>query len=109
MKRGELWTASGGADYAGKPRPVVIVQDDRLGVTASITICPFTSMSREVPLFRIAIKPTATNGLGKTSYVMIDKITTVARQKLGRQVGQLSADDMTRVERQLLVFLGLAQ
>ena len=28
MKRGEIWTVSGGKDYAGKPRPVVIVQED---------------------------------------------------------------------------------
>jgi mRNA interferase MazF len=109
VKRGEIWTASGGPDYAGKPRPVLIVQDDRLGITASITICPFTSTSREAPLFRAAIKPTVTNGLGKASYVMIDKVTTVARQRLGRPIGHLSADDMIRIDRLLLVFLGLAK
>jgi mRNA interferase MazF len=31
MKRGEVWTVAGGADYAGKPRPVVILQDDSFG------------------------------------------------------------------------------
>ena len=37
MKRGEIWTVSG-AGYAGKPRPAVIVQDDRFDATASVTI-----------------------------------------------------------------------
>ena len=30
MKRGEVWTAAAGSGYAGKPRPVVIIQDDPL-------------------------------------------------------------------------------
>lgn len=38
MRRGDIWTASGGNDYAGKPRPVVIVQDDSFDSTASITV-----------------------------------------------------------------------
>ena len=28
MKRAEIWTVAGGSDYAGKPRPAVIIQDD---------------------------------------------------------------------------------
>jgi mRNA-degrading endonuclease toxin of MazEF toxin-antitoxin module len=38
VKRGEVWTAAGGRDYAGKPRPVVVVQDDRFDATGSITV-----------------------------------------------------------------------
>jgi mRNA-degrading endonuclease toxin of MazEF toxin-antitoxin module len=37
MKRGEVWTVSGGKDYAGKPRPAVIMQDDSFDATYSIT------------------------------------------------------------------------
>ena len=29
MRRGEIWTVAGGAAYAGKSRPAVIIQDDR--------------------------------------------------------------------------------
>ena len=36
MRRGEVWTAAGGKDYAGKPRPIVIVQDDRFNATSSV-------------------------------------------------------------------------
>ena len=33
MRRSEVWTVSGGKDYAGKPRPVVIIQDDAFDAT----------------------------------------------------------------------------
>lgn len=36
---------------------------------------------------------------------MVDKITTIRRNKLGEQIGVLSDSDMTRLERVMLVFL----
>jgi mRNA interferase MazF len=63
LKRGEIWTASGGADYAGKPRPVVIVQDDNFDRTASITICPLTIHGIDAGLVRPSIEPAPGNGL----------------------------------------------
>ena len=51
MTRGEVWTVSA-SGYAGKPRPAVIVQDDRFDATASVTICVFTTDDTEAPLFR---------------------------------------------------------
>ena len=43
MKRGDVWTTSGGNNYARKHQPVVIVQDDSFDSTASITVCAFTA------------------------------------------------------------------
>ena len=57
MRRGEIWTVAGGGGYAGKPRPVVLVQDDRFSATNSVTICAFTTDLTEAPLFRIPIEP----------------------------------------------------
>ncbi len=57
MKRGEIWTVAGGKGYAGKPRPVVILQDDRFDKTGSITVCAFTSDPTEAPLFRLPVGP----------------------------------------------------
>lgn len=108
MRRGEVWTAAGGADYAGKPRPVVIVQDDRFNATSSVTICAFTSDPTEAPLIRIAIEPSATNGLVTTSRLMVDKLTTVPKPKLGRRIGRLTDEDVLRLNRGLMIFLGLA-
>ncbi len=108
MKRGEVWTAAGGPDYAGKPRPVVIVQDDNFDQTASITICGFTSDETDAPLFRLPIAPSAGNGLDQPSRLMADKITTMPKAKLGQCIGQLSAADTTRLNRAIALFLGLA-
>jgi mRNA interferase MazF len=103
-----VWTASGGKDYAGTPRPVVIVQDDRFDATDSITVCAFTSDPTDAPLFRIAVEPSDANGLETTSRLMADKITTVPRRKLGTRLGQLGAEDVVRLNRAMMIFLGLA-
>ncbi len=107
MRRGEIWTAAGGPAYLGKPRPVVVVQDDRFDATDSVTICAFTTDSTEAPLFRLPIDPTLTNGLSEPCSLMVDKITTVRRANLGRIVGQLSREDQVRLDRAVAVFLGL--
>lgn len=109
MKRGEIWTVSGGADYAGKPRPVVIVQDDDFDATRSITICAFTTDPTEAPLFRIRIDPTDQNGLQAASGLMVDKITTVSKEKLGARMGRLEDEDVLRLNQAMIVFLGLAR
>src|SRR2546421_12887917 len=107
MRRGEIWTAAGGKDYAGKPRPVVIVQDDRFDATDSITVCALTTDPTEAPLFRLPVAPNERNGLRSACRVMVDKITTVAKTKLGSRVGQLDDEDMVRLYRPLLGFLGV--
>ena len=108
MKRGEIWTLAGGADYAGKPRPVVIVQNDRFDATQSITVCPFTTNPISAPLFRLPIEPTQENGLRRTCQMMADKVMTVPRKKLGVRVGRLRDEEMVSVNRALMVFLGIA-
>lgn len=108
MRRGEIWTVAGGRDYAGKPRPAVIVQDDRFEGTGSVTICAFTTDPTEAPLFRLAVEPDEHNGLEAPCRLMADKITTVPRTKVGARVGRLSDEDMVRLSRAILVFLGLA-
>ena len=108
MERGDVWTVAGGPDYAGKPRPAVIIQDDAFGATGSITICPFTTHAVDAPLMRLAIAPSDQNGLRASSHVMIDNITTVSRTKLELRAGRLSDEDLVRVNRAVAVFLGLA-
>ncbi|HEX8094912.1 type II toxin-antitoxin system PemK/MazF family toxin [Jatrophihabitans sp.] len=107
MRRGEIWTVAGGGDYAGKPRPALILQDDHFD-TDSVTVCLFTSDPTDAPLIRLEIAPSATNGLDATSRLMVDKITTVHRRKLGSKVGVLDDADLLRVNRGIMVFLGIA-
>jgi mRNA interferase MazF len=108
MRRGEVWTAAGGKDYAGKPRPIAIVQDDFFDSTDSITVCPITSDPTDIPLFRIALEPADSNGLRIASRIMIDKITTMPKSKLGARIGRLDDEDIVRLNRAILAFLGLA-
>jgi mRNA interferase MazF len=108
MKRGEIWTVAGGKDYAGKPRPAVILQDDRFNKTDSITICAFTTDPTDAPLFRILVEPTESNGLRSPCRLMVDKITTVPKARAGTRVGRLAGEDMVRLNRAVLVFFGIA-
>ena len=108
MRRGEIWTVAGGGDYAGKPRPVVIVQDDSFDGTDSITICAFTNDETEAPLFRLAVEPNDHNGLRSVCRLMVDKIMTVPKVKVGARVGSLDNQDILRLNQAVLVFLGLA-
>jgi len=108
MRRGDIWTVSGGRDYAGKPRPVVIVQEDSFDATDSITISAFTSDPTEAPLFRLPVEPNERNGLRSSSRLMVDKITTVPKPKVGERIGRLDDEDIVRLNQAVMVFLGLA-
>ena len=83
MKRGEIWTVAGGAAYAGKPRPAVIVQDDRFDANDSIIVCPLTTDATSAPIFRLPVEPIALNGLQVPCRLMVDKLTAVPRTRLG--------------------------
>lgn len=108
MKRGETYTAATRGANTGKPRPVLVIQDDSFDATASITVCPFTTNPVDAPLLRIPIEPSAANGLDRTSSLMIDKITTVPKPNLGERRGQLTDEEMLKLNRSLAVFLGIA-
>jgi len=107
LKRGEIWTAADGEAYAGKPRPVLIVQDDRFDGTNSVTVCGLTTDASDAPLIRPMIDGTELNGLRGSSWLMVDKITTVPRKRLGKQVGRLTREESMWVSRAIAVFLGL--
>lgn len=107
MNRGDIWSVAGGT-YASKPRPALIVQDDRFDVTASVTVLPLTSVVTDAPLLRIPIPANDVTGLDCHSFVMIDKLTTVRRGNVSRRIGRVSTSQMLDVERAMLVFLGLA-
>ena len=108
LKRGEIWTAAGGSDYAGKPRPFVVVQDESLAITTSVTVCGFTSDPTEAPIFRVLITPSALNRLKSASHIMVDKVTTIPAAKLGYRIGRLDDADIARLNGALRVHLGFA-
>ena len=108
MKRGEVITVALPGDY-GKPRPAVIVQADLFNEThASVTVAPVTSTLVNAPLFRLAIEPSPRNGLRTLSQVMVDKLTTVRRERIGATIGDVEPELLTRVNRALALWLGIA-
>lgn len=84
------------------------MQDASFDATASMTICAFTTDPTDAPLFRILVQPNERNGLDAPSRLMVDKLTTVPKTKLGLRVGRLDDEDMVRLNQAMLVFLGLA-
>jgi mRNA interferase MazF len=109
VARGDIWTIAGGPDYAGKPRPAVILQDNQFAGLESVTICALTSDLAGEDVVRLAVNPNDENGLRQPSRLMVDKITTIPRSKLGRQIGRLRDEDMAKLSAAVMIFLGLAR
>lgn len=107
MRRGDLVTVALRDDY-GKPRPALVIQSDLFDGHPSVTILPITSVLVDAPLFRPSVDPTPGNGLRKRSQVMVDKVQTIARDKIGEAFGRLEDESMLAVNRAFLLWIGLA-
>ena len=107
MRRGDLVTVALPGDF-GQPRPALVVQSDLFSNHATVTVLPVTSTPVETPLFRLPVDPTPDNGLREPSFVMVDKTMSIRTEKLGAAFGRLGRADMTRVNRALALFLGIA-
>ena len=108
MKRGDIVTIAAPGDY-GEPRPALIIQADVFNdVHSSITLVPLTSTIVDAPLFRITLDPSRQNGLSRVSQIMVDKVLTLPREKIGKRVGRLGNTLMVRVGRALSVWLGMS-
>lgn len=103
-----MYVAAARGVYTGKPRPVVVIQDDRFDATASVTVCPLTTNALAAPLLRLGLEPSVANGLAQASQVMVDKVTTIPRANVGERLGLLDDADLIRLNRAVIVFLGLA-
>ncbi len=99
MKHGEIWTVAAGKGYSDKPRPVVILQDNPFDATDCITICAFTTDPTDAALFHLPIEPNETNGLRTLCRLIVDKITTVPKAKIGARIGHLDDEDVVRLNR----------
>lgn len=107
MKRGDIVMAAPPGNY-GKPRPVLVVQADAYRALPSVTVLPLTSHLECAPLIRLAIEPSAENGLQKPSQVMIDKAVTLPRSRVGQRIGQADPGTLQAVNVALARFLGLS-
>ena len=108
MTRGDFVTIASQGDF-GKPRPALVMQTDAFSEHPSITGLLVSSTWVDAPLLRVGVQPTPENGLQKPSQVMVDKVMTIKRDKVGTAFGRLDANSMVEVERCLAVFLGIAK
>ena len=108
MRRGDVVVIADrdGGDYASKPRPAVVVQSDQFGGTSSIVVCPLTSQERDAALLRVPVAPRESLDLAAPSWVMVDKITSVRRDRVRSIVGSLAPEELLALERSLAVLLG---
>jgi mRNA interferase MazF len=108
LTRGAVVTVAGSGDFAGKLRPAVVVQSDLFNEThASLTVVPLTTTLADADLFRIDLRPTRENGLRARSQAMVDKITSVRRDRIGGAIGALAAVDLERIDAALRTWLSL--
>jgi mRNA interferase MazF len=107
MRRGELVTVAAPGDY-GKPRPALVIQSDLFEELPSVTLCLVTSELRDAPIFRITVDPSPDNGLRRVSQIQVDKVLTVARERIGGTIGRLDDETMLKVNHSLSVFIGIA-
>jgi len=107
MRRGDVVTVAAPGDY-GKPRPALVIQSDLFDALPSVTLCLVTSTLRDAPIFRITVDPSAANGLQRVSQIQVDKILTVARERIGSVIGRLDDATLLKVNRSLAVFAGIA-
>ena len=107
MHRGDLVTVAAPGNY-GKPRPALVIQSDFFDELPSVTLCLVTSALRDAPIFRITVDPSPANGLSRVSQIQVDKILTVARERIGGVIGRLDDATLLKVNRSLAVFVGIA-
>lgn len=107
MRRGDLVTVAMPGDF-GKPRPALVIQSDQFTDTATVSVLLISGTLVDAPLVRLEVEPSPQNGLRKRSQVMVDKIMTVKRDKLGEPFGRLDDETMIAVNRALALFLGFA-
>jgi mRNA interferase MazF len=106
VKRGDLITVAVSGDY-GKPRPALIIQADAFDSIPSVTVAPLTSEIYDAPLLRITLPASRSSGLRNPSQVMVDKITTVPRSKIGQRIGSVEASTLRAVNQAIKGFLDL--
>lgn len=108
MTRGAVVIVAAKGAYTGKPRPALVVQADLFNPThASITVCPITSDCVDAPLFRVMLAPGDRTGLSTASQVMVDKVVSVPRAAIVREVGRCDVEQLAAVDDALRVWLDL--
>jgi mRNA interferase MazF len=77
--------------------------------TDSIVVCPLTTDQVATQFLRPPLDPEPANGLEAKSRVMVDKVGAIPRARMGKRLGEITADQMRSIEDALGTFLGFAR
>lgn len=106
LRRGDVITVALPGDY-GKPRPAVVIQSNLLDEIFNVVVCQMTSMPVIAAFYRLEVEATPLSGLDHTSYVMVEKIFTTRLIKVGQRIGELTVDQLDRLDGMLAIVIGL--
>jgi mRNA interferase MazF len=108
MRRGEVWWVNFDPSIGGeirKRRPAVIVSNDAANANLNrLQVIPLTSNIERVYPSEALITLN-----GRQGKAMADQLTTVSKARLGDKLGELSFDDLQRIEHAIRIQLGLAK
>lgn len=107
MTRGDLVTIAQPGDFS-KPRPALVIQANQFDHTGTVAVLLVTGTLVDAPLLRVTVQPAESNGLRKTSQIMVDKPMAVRRDRVSGVFGRVGDETMLAVSRSLAVFLGIA-
>jgi mRNA interferase MazF len=88
---------------------VAILLDNAFDELSTTLVCPLTTRLCRAPLLRVAVSPSAGNGLQQSHQLMVDALTTVPRPQLGACIGRLGDDVLKQLCQALMVVSGLAR
>jgi mRNA interferase MazF len=100
MKRYELYSV--GLEPAigvemKKTRPCLIISpDEMIRNVQSVIVAPLTTHFRNIPS-RIKIEASHSNGLSETSYIALDQIKTIDKNRCRKRIGMISDTDAMKV------------
>jgi mRNA interferase MazF len=108
--RGEIWLVTMEpvrGHEIGKTRPAVVISNDiNNEYSDTVTVLPITSKTEKVYPFETLLE-SATAGLTVKSKVKCNQIRTVDNERLVKNIGSLSEDEIQQVETALLIHLNI--
>lgn len=112
MKRGDVYDAhldpTEGSEQA-RSRPVIIVSRDAINASSSVILAiPCTTLRPDRRIYPSqVILRAGDGGLEVISLALGEQVRVLAKGRLGRQRGVVSAEAMERIDRALLIALDL--
>ncbi len=101
MKQGEIWNVYFdpvlGSEQGGRRLALIISGNLANNNLNTIIVCPLTSKLKNYH-GNLILKPSANNGLSKTSEVMIIHIRSLSKERFLKKMGSISKSDFDIVK-----------